>query len=196
MQTSYNVAQNPNDGINGVVPVGSVIMWSMPKAPEGWLACDGNTVSRTTYAVLFSIIGITYGAGDGSTTFKLPDTTGRTIRGLGGSFSPIGFNGGDDLVSLVQDNIPRHNHPITDPGHTHSFIQNVYNGDVPGGAAQYQGNGQDTPGTPNAYVFETGLPAGTREFTNINQTDNSVSDQTDVNVVNAFLTLNFIIKSS
>ena len=56
-----------------VMPVGCVIPFAGAAAPTGWLLCQGQAVSRTTYAQLFSVIGTTYGSGDGSTTFNLPD---------------------------------------------------------------------------------------------------------------------------
>lgn len=51
-------------------------------APAGWLKCNGATVNRTTYAALFAVIGTTFGAGDGATTFALPDLRGEFVRGL------------------------------------------------------------------------------------------------------------------
>lgn len=65
------------------MPVGTVIHTACTTAPNGFLACDGAAVSRTTYADLFSAIGTTYGAGDGSTTFTLPDLRGLFVRGAG-----------------------------------------------------------------------------------------------------------------
>ena len=64
-------------------PVGTVIQTARTTAPTGFLACDGAAVSRTTYANLFSAIGTTYGAGNGSTTFNLPDLRGLFVRGAG-----------------------------------------------------------------------------------------------------------------
>jgi phage-related tail fiber protein len=64
------------------VPIGAVNSFAMNSAPAGWLSCNGNAVSRTTYAGLFSAIGTTYGAGDGSTTFNVPDLRGEFVRGL------------------------------------------------------------------------------------------------------------------
>lgn len=61
--------------------VGSVVMFAMNAAPDGWLKANGALVSRTTYAALFSRIGTTYGAGDGATTFGLPDMRGEFPRG-------------------------------------------------------------------------------------------------------------------
>lgn len=65
------------------VPPGSVQMYVGSSSPSGWLICDGTAVSRTTYADLFGIIGTAYGAGDGSTTFNLPDFRGRAPIGVG-----------------------------------------------------------------------------------------------------------------
>ncbi len=60
-----------NNGAN--MPTGSLVAWAGSSAPQGWLATDGSDINRTTYAALFSVIGTTYGAGDGSTTFGLPN---------------------------------------------------------------------------------------------------------------------------
>jgi microcystin-dependent protein len=62
---------------------GTVLDFAGAVAPAGWLLCDGSSVSRTTYANLFAVIGITHGSGDGSTTFSLPDGRGRVIAGKG-----------------------------------------------------------------------------------------------------------------
>jgi microcystin-dependent protein len=66
-----------------LVPAGAVQAFAMNSAPTGWLAADGTAVSRSTYAALFAAIGTTYGAGDGSTTFALPDLRGIFVRGSG-----------------------------------------------------------------------------------------------------------------
>lgn len=63
------------------IPVGAIMAFAMSTPPDDWLECDGSAISRTTYAALFAIIGTTYGAGDGSTTFNLPDLRGEFIRG-------------------------------------------------------------------------------------------------------------------
>ena len=72
------VTQNKIDILTGMIaPFG------MSSVPTGWLACDGSAVSRTTYADLFTAIGTTWGAGDGSSTFALPDLEGAFLRGTG-----------------------------------------------------------------------------------------------------------------
>jgi microcystin-dependent protein len=67
----------------GLLPVGSLVSYAGATAPEGYLLCDGTSVSRTTYATLFSVLSTTYGAGDGTTTFNLPDLRGRMPIGAG-----------------------------------------------------------------------------------------------------------------
>jgi microcystin-dependent protein len=68
--------------INAGNIVGQVCFFGMTTPPSGFLACDGSAVSRSQYAALFTAIGTTYGAGDGSTTFNLPDLRGEFVRGL------------------------------------------------------------------------------------------------------------------
>tara|TARA_B100001093_G_scaffold324544_1_gene309749 strand:- start:2023 stop:2616 length:594 start_codon:yes stop_codon:yes gene_type:complete len=69
---------------NQTVPVGTIQSHSANTAPSGWLICDGSPISRTTYSDLYSIVGTTWGSGDGSTTFTIPDFRGWFMRGLDG----------------------------------------------------------------------------------------------------------------
>lgn len=83
--------------INLNAPAGVISMYGGSTAPSGWLICDGRTVSRTTYSRLFSAIGTTYGAGNGSTTFNIPNLKGRVPVGLDTSqteFNSLGKKGG------------------------------------------------------------------------------------------------------
>lgn len=73
-------AGNPTISIDGGSPPGAVVSFAMSTAPTGWLKANGAAVSRTTYAALFSAIGTTFGSGNGSTTFNLPDLRGRFTR--------------------------------------------------------------------------------------------------------------------
>jgi len=66
----------------GIIPVGAIIWFANTSTPTGYLRANGAAVSRTTYAALFTAIGTTYGGGDGSTTFNLPDLRGEFIRAL------------------------------------------------------------------------------------------------------------------
>ena len=62
---------------------GTILSWSSATIPSGWLVCDGSAISRTTYKALFNAIGETYGAGDGATTFNLPDLQDKFVEGVG-----------------------------------------------------------------------------------------------------------------
>jgi microcystin-dependent protein len=104
------------------IPVGSMQMFPTGAIPSKWLLCDGQRVSRTTYADLFSLIGTIYGVGDGATTFNLPDFQERSPMGVGGIIiTAIGNVGGSNNHILTTAELPAHNHAITDPGHIHSI---------------------------------------------------------------------------
>lgn len=102
------------------IPIGSVMPFaevdSTSPLMSDWLLCDGRAVSRTTYSELFSLIGTTYGVGDGSTTFNLPDVKGRVIVGqdeTDDNFKTLGAKIGDKEVTLTIAQMPRHNHGFT-----------------------------------------------------------------------------------
>jgi len=73
------------DAVYDLIIIGAITMYGAATAPTGWLLCNGAAVSRTTYAALFAVIGTTYGTGDGSTTFNVPDMRGAFPRGVGTS---------------------------------------------------------------------------------------------------------------
>lgn len=95
-------------------PVGRITMHGGGAAPSGWLVCDGSAVSRSTYAGLFSVLGTTWGAGDGTTTFNLPDLRGRTPIGAGQGSGltnrTLGQAGGEEAHSLTVNELPSHTH--------------------------------------------------------------------------------------
>lgn len=98
----------------GGLPAGSIIQWSSNTAPANWLICDGSAVSRTVYSSLFAVIGTTYGTGDGSTTFNLPDLRGRVPVGKNaGTFSSLAGTGGEEAHTLTVNEMPSHNHGST-----------------------------------------------------------------------------------
>ena len=90
------------------VPTGSVVDFASNSIPNGWLLCDGSAISRTTHASLFNAIGTTYGVGDGSTTFNLPDCRGRSSIGLGTNPAVESLTDSDGLA--VASRTPRHTH--------------------------------------------------------------------------------------
>lgn len=85
--------------------------------PAGWLECDGSAVSRTTYANLFAVIGTKWGAGNGTTTFNLPETRGEFIRGWDHG---RGIDAARTFGSAQAGMVGPHTHTITDPGHEHN----------------------------------------------------------------------------
>lgn len=113
------------------IPAGTVVAWAGTDTnpPTGWLFCDGTDKNRTTYSDLFDAVGTQYGTGDGSTTFGLPNLTGRVPIGYDSAdtdFNTLGNEGGVKEVSLSQANLPTHTHPLsshTHPlnSHTHSY---------------------------------------------------------------------------
>lgn len=103
-------------GITGdTLPIGSIIEWANNTAPINWLLLNGQAVSRTEYSELFELYGTTYGPGDGSTTFNLPDYRTRVPVGYSegdSNFGSIGKTGGEAAHTLTVDEIPNHHHPI------------------------------------------------------------------------------------
>jgi microcystin-dependent protein len=97
---------------------------------NGWLKCDGRSLNRTTYDKLFAVIGTSFG-NDNSETFKLPDCRGRVLgiigTGSGLTARTLGTSVGAETHTLTISEMPSHNHGITDPGHAHSYVNNVNN---------------------------------------------------------------------
>ena len=85
LQAQIDALQTEVDSLTTTVdssnPVGTIQLWTTSTPTLNWMACNGAAISRTTYAQLFSVIGTTYGSGDGSTTFNIPDLRGKFVRG-------------------------------------------------------------------------------------------------------------------
>lgn len=129
-------------GSVGFMPVGVVVPFAGSTSPAGWQLCYGQAISRTTYAGLFTAIGTTYGSGDGSTTFNVPDMRGRAVAGLdnmGGTAASrltatvlsaantLGATGGTETHTLTTAQLASHNHTQdshnhTQNAHAHDFV--------------------------------------------------------------------------
>lgn len=111
-----NIERAINAQVSGdTLPIGTVLPYTNETAPENWLVCDGSELDRTEYNHLFAIIGTTFGGGDGSTTFNLPNLKGRTIVGLDASdtdFNTIGKTLGEKTHTLTVAEMPEHNHKM------------------------------------------------------------------------------------
>lgn len=118
-------------------PAGSIQEFAGASVPSGWLLCDGSAVSRTTYARLFAAIGTTWGVGNGSTTFNVPDFRGRarigTGTGTGLTARALAATGGAETVQLTSATMPAHGHTFSGSAtsggdHSHSLSGSVGSG--------------------------------------------------------------------
>jgi microcystin-dependent protein len=89
---------NNGELLEGGIPTATIVPWTDSSVPSGFLECDGAAVSRSTYAALFAIVGTTYGAGNGSTTFNVPDLQDNIAVGKSGTKS-LGSTGGANTVT-------------------------------------------------------------------------------------------------
>jgi microcystin-dependent protein len=162
------------------VPTGSIQMWPTASAPTGYLLCAGAAVSRITYATLFALIGTTFGVGDGSTTFNLPNYTdkfpyGTTVAATGGSADAV-------VVS--------HTHTATttatDSGHTHlSNAMGLINGTI---------NFTGTGGTPYNNGNNTNTASSTANITATTTIDTAGASGTNANLP-PYYALAYIMKA-
>lgn len=156
-------------------PVGVIVDFAGDNAPVGWLLCFGQEVNRSTEAALFAVLGIKFGAGNGSTTFNLPDLRGRigvgkdnmggtgaervTAAGSGIDGNTVGAAGGVQAVVLTLDQIPAHAHggeTSEAPAHTHDITANTRYGADPSGGVGGWDVGDRTTGTQS----KTSTPSG------------------------------------
>lgn len=105
------------DGWQWIEFTGMVVWRPVNAVPSGWLLCDGSAVSRTTYARLFAVMGTVWGAGDGSTTFNLPDLRDRFPTGASAT-KPFGTSGGSETINL------QHTHGMNN--HTHTMLNHTH----------------------------------------------------------------------
>jgi microcystin-dependent protein len=151
-------------------------MWGTVSAPTGYLLCDGSAVSRTTYAALFAVVGTTFGVGDGSTTFTLPDYRGRTPIGVSGSYALAATGGSADAVVVSHG----HGATVTDPTHTH------------GGASVALGGGASITAPGGGFASPGALPAASTGIT----VAVGVAGVSGVGAnLQPYLAINFIIKT-
>lgn len=162
-----------------LVPVGAVVAYGSSNAPKGWLNCAGQAVSREEYADLFSVIGTTYGSGNGSTTFNTPNLSGRVVvgQGSGSGLTPrsMGSTGGAETHTLTTGEIPSHSHTSNATGGTLGLITADGNNTA--------GGGLDTSAVePNLYAAPAALSI------------DNVGDGGAHNNMQPFAVLNYIIK--
>ncbi len=198
------------------MPSGSIIAYAGSSAPSGWLICDGSAISRSTYATLFGIISTTYGVGDSSSTFNLPDLRERVIAGKATSASlltsgvsgitstTLGNAGGVQGVTLTsaQSGVPAHTHGLTMNAHNHSFSGSPHTHNFTHGLDNFHDISGSTPsgnfGSGQTKATESATAGGTIGNTTStgtianNSTANASSAHTNVQPT---IILNFCIKT-
>lgn len=136
---------NPTVDPYNLVTAGTIKIWTSNTLETGWLWANGSVVSQATYAALFAVIGTAFNTGgEGAGNFRLPDLRGRgpfgkdnmggvtaagqiTLAGSGISGTSLAALGGQEVVTLTEDQIPAHDHNVTDPGHDHDITDPGHN---------------------------------------------------------------------
>jgi len=180
--TKYDFNGAAITGIQGL-STGTIIPWATATAPSGYLPCDGAAVSRSTYANLFAVIGTTYGSGDGSTTFNVPDTQDNVIKSVSNLESP-GLTGGANTATMSGGSLANHTLTTAQLGsHSHTI------------------NGRGDPADYNMNVG--GGNRCTRAGANINSSNtgnggahgHNMNSGNAVTTLQPYLVVNYIIKT-
>ena len=192
--------------VSVLMPTGSIMSFAGASAPTGYLLCDGAAISRSTYSTLFGVLATTYGSGDGSSTYNIPDLRGRVIAGqddMGGASANrltgltggvdgdvLGGSGGAETHGLSQAEMPAHRH-LSVHGPLTSNVPYYYN--HPSGSAL---TGAFGGGTADDAVREsyTKVTGGTAGENGTNTSLSSYSNTSHNNVQPTFI-LNYIIKT-
>jgi microcystin-dependent protein len=170
-------------GIEGI-PTGTITPWSQATPPSGFLECDGSAVSRSTYAALFAVVSTTYGAGDGSTTFNLPNLTDRVACGKSNNKNFASTGGANTVTPTGNVAGSTANATLS----TAQLASHNHSGQVKGGTGQAGLNFGEEQGVNSAIGN-----AGSGQGHSHNMSANFAGDANSV--LQPFLTLIYIIKT-
>jgi microcystin-dependent protein len=171
-QNGQTLVWNGTSWVNGTSGIpGEVKLWSAAAPPTGWLIADGAEVSRTTYAELFAEIGTTFGSGNGTTTFNLPNMSGNIPVGLQPTgdtdFNTVGKTGGAKAETLTVSQMPSHTH--TQDGHSHSGSSSSEGAHAHAGTVDVDGGHTHTGSTNTAGSHNGTYPTGDGTNNSYNQ---------------------------
>ncbi len=176
-----------------LVPPGVIMPYSAAAAPSGYLLCDGSAISRTTYADLYSIIGILYGSGNGTTTFNVPNLSDRFILTKGSIYTSLGTTGGSSTKTLSTSEMPAHTHDgttLANGTHTHTGTVSRLVDRSESETAQ-SGSGVVVSGSDPELLTLNITNAGDHNHT---FTTNSTGGGASFSIMNPYIVLNYIIK--
>jgi microcystin-dependent protein len=175
--------------VNNAVPTGGLMMWATASPPTGYLLCNGAAISRTSYAALFAVLGTTFGTGNGTSTFNVPNYTNRMPIGAGALYPLSGSGGSKDAVVVSHSHTATASSTVTDPGHNHEILPKA------AGAQQNVGNFlQGSPLDSNYGSLNTGdRTTGITVATTVSVASAGTSG-TDANLP-PYLGIYFIIKT-
>jgi microcystin-dependent protein len=193
----------------GLDHVGTIQMWGGGGSilPAGWLLCQGQAISRTTYPELFELIGTNYGSGDGSTTFNLPNLSSRFPIGVGSAAGrttrALAAAGGVESITIATANLPSHTHAIdhdhasasTDSqgAHVHSVSNGVSYTGASGGNID---NGVNFLYPNTANTSSAGSHTHSVDLPSFSGTSGATGGGSAITTTPSFLAVNFIMRAA
>jgi microcystin-dependent protein len=189
--TKYDFDGANLTGIEGI-PTATIVPWSSASVPSGFLECDGSAVSRTTYATLFGIVGTTYGSGDGSTTFNVPDLADNVPVGKSNNKALASTGGANTVAATGNVGGSTANATLSTAqlaSHTHSYPKLVGNQNNPNPPAELPGS----PARPQPPTTQASSSTGSSSGHSHNMSATFSGDATSV--LQPYLTIIYIIKT-
>ena len=200
--TKYDFSGANLTGIEGI-PTATIVPWSSSSVPSGFLECNGQAVSRSTYSALFAIVSTTYGTGDGASTFNVPDLQNNVAVGKSNNKALASTGGADTVQSTGNVAGSTANHTLTEAelaSHSHTFgalnnqgspAPRTYGISIPGGSLG--GGGTTRNNAPTVNMNNAGSDQGHSHNMSANFSGSAGSG--NGSVLQPYLTLVYIIKT-